>query len=138
MNLTLKIVRDCFIFVYTKFSPFGVPGAGAACGDEEAHWWWDRGPREWRLKECGWPSPVAPPPAAGRWKRRPWAAPRCLHLQFFMVACTRDGDPGPPIFGRLQEQLHTEADLTQSKDNTSTSFRLGLSLGWVCYFGIKR
>ncbi|KQK09275.2 uncharacterized protein LOC100829905 [Brachypodium distachyon] len=60
--------------------------------------------------------PFPPPPAAAAWWRRARERPRCL------VASSRGGDPAPPTFERLREQLlqlHAEADLTQSKANSS-------------------
>ncbi|KAF0917809.1 hypothetical protein E2562_021481 [Oryza meyeriana var. granulata] len=70
--------------------------------------------------------PLAPPPpsptAAWGWGTRPRATP----LRFALAASTRDVDPAPPTFERLREQLlqlHAEADLTQSKAN-STRVRL--------------
>jgi hypothetical protein len=85
--------------------------------------------------------PLPPPSAAGGWRRRPWATPRRPHPRFVVVACTRDGDPGQPTFGRLREQLlqlHAEADLTQSKGNSNTSLQLQLSLQLDGCFGIEK
>lgn len=69
--------------------------------------------------------PVAPPPPspAAAWGRR---RARATPPRFALAASTRDGDPAPPTFERLREQLlqlHAEADLTQSKAN-STRVRL--------------
>ncbi|XP_052135020.1 uncharacterized protein LOC127753611 isoform X2 [Oryza glaberrima] len=69
--------------------------------------------------------PVAPPPPspAAAWGRR---RARATPPRFALAESTRDGDPAPPTFERLREQLlqlHAEADLTQSKAN-STRVRL--------------
>ncbi|KAL5222212.1 hypothetical protein ABZP36_026925 [Zizania latifolia] len=66
--------------------------------------------------------PLAPPrpsPAAA------WGRPGRLRgtpPRFALAASIRDGDPAPPTFERLREQLlqfHAEADLTQSKANSA-------------------
>ncbi|XP_062206604.1 uncharacterized protein LOC133908546 isoform X2 [Phragmites australis] len=66
--------------------------------------------------------PIPPPSVAVAWRPRSRLAPP----RFVLAVSSRDGEPAPPAFGRLREellQLHKEADLTQSKAN-STRVRL--------------
>uniref|UniRef100_A0A0D9V4I5 Uncharacterized protein n=1 Tax=Leersia perrieri TaxID=77586 RepID=A0A0D9V4I5_9ORYZ len=74
------------------------------------------------------PLPPPPPSPAAAWGKRSRATP----LRFVLAASTRDRDPAPApgpapaTFERLREQLlqlHAEAELTQSKAN-STRVRL--------------
>uniref|UniRef100_A0ACD5VKH8 Uncharacterized protein n=9 Tax=Avena sativa TaxID=4498 RepID=A0ACD5VKH8_AVESA len=64
-------------------------------------------------------APLPPPPlAAGAWWRRARSTPR----RFVLATSSRGGDPSPPTFDGLREQLlqlHAEADLTQSKANSA-------------------